>query len=74
MFIDAKSGGDRKEPDWFKQERGYQDDNLRGELYNLSQDADEHHNLYAEQPDKVKALKALLEKYKTEGRSAPPTR
>jgi len=71
VFIDAKTGGDRKEPDWFKQERGYQDDDLPGALYDLSHDADEHHNLYAEQPAKVKALKALLEKYKTDGRSAP---
>src|SRR5208282_4287334 len=28
VFIDAESGGDRKEPDWFKRERGYQDDDL----------------------------------------------
>ena len=71
VFIDANTGGDRKEPDWFKQERGYRDDNFPGELYDLSQDAGERRNLYAEQPEKVKALKALLEKYKSEGRSAP---
>jgi arylsulfatase A-like enzyme len=72
VFIDAQSGGDREEPDWFKRERGYQDDNLPGELYNLSQDPEERHNLYAEHPDMVKALKTLLEKYKADGRSAPP--
>jgi arylsulfatase A len=71
VFIDAKTGNDSEEPRWFKQERGYQEDNFPGELYNLSSDASEHHNLYGEQPEKVKALKALLEKYKTEGRSAP---
>jgi hypothetical protein len=71
VFIDATTGNDSEEPDWFKQERGYQKDDLPGELYDLSKDAAEHHNLYGEQPQKVKALKALLEKYKTQGRSAP---
>jgi arylsulfatase A-like enzyme len=74
VFIDAKSGADSKEPEWFKQERGYQDDDFPAELYDLSRDASERHNLYAEHPEKVKSLKALLEKYKTEGRSAPTAR
>jgi arylsulfatase A-like enzyme len=71
VFIDAKSGDDSHEPDWFKQLRGYKPHNLPGELYDLSQDPAEHHNLYAEHPEKVQALKALLEKYKAQGRSAP---
>jgi arylsulfatase A-like enzyme len=71
VFIDAPTGDDNKEPDWLKKERGYEPHNQPGELYNLSQDMSERRNLYAEHPDKVRALKALLEKYKAEGRSAP---
>jgi arylsulfatase A-like enzyme len=71
VFIDAPTGDDNKEPDWLKKERGYEPHNQPGELYNLSQDMSERRNLYAEHPDKVRTLKALLEKYKAEGRSAP---
>jgi arylsulfatase A len=72
VFIDAKSGGANQEPQWFKEERGYQPHQFPGELYDLSQDLPERRNLYGEHPGIVARLKALLEKYKTEGRSAPP--
>jgi len=42
-----------------------------GQLYNLAADLGEQKNLYAEQPDKVKELSALLDKLKQAGRSAP---
>lgn len=71
VFIDAPTGDDNKEPDWLKKERGYEPHSHPGELYDLSLDLGERRNLYAEHPDKVRTLKALLEKYKTEGRSAP---
>jgi len=71
VFIDAPTGGDNKEPDWLKQERGYEPHSHPGELYDLSQDLSERRNLYAEHPEIVQRLKALLEKYKAEGRSAP---
>lgn len=71
VFIDAPTGDDNKEPDWLKKERGYEPHNQPGELYDLSQDLGERRNLYAEHPDKVRQLKALLEKYKADGRSAP---
>jgi len=70
-YIDAPSGDDNKEPDWFKRERGYEPNDQPGELYDLHQDLSERRNLYAERPEVVKALKALLEKYKKDGRSAP---
>ena len=44
---------------------------LLRELFRLDQDISERKNLYAENPDKVKELKTLLEKYKSEGRSTP---
>ena len=71
VLIDAPSGDGNKEPPWFKQQRGYQPHGFPAELYDLSQDFSERRNLYGERSDKVRELKALLEKYKAEGRSAP---
>jgi arylsulfatase A-like enzyme len=71
VFIDAKTGMNTKEPEWFRKQRGYTLHSLAGELYNLGQDLAERKNLYAERPDIVGKLKALLERYKREGRSAP---
>ena len=38
VFIDGPSGGDVKEPDWFREERGYVEHEHPGELYDLSDD------------------------------------
>lgn len=70
VLIDAPTGDDNREPPWFQAERGYQPHTLAGELYDLSRDPAEHRNLYAERPEEVRQLKALLETYKREGRSA----
>jgi len=40
-----------------------------GELYHLGDDLAESRNLYGDHPEKVRELKALLERYKAEGRS-----
>jgi arylsulfatase A-like enzyme len=40
-----------------------------GQLYDLSTDPAERENLYAKRADVVKELRALLERYRTEGRS-----
>jgi arylsulfatase A len=80
VLIDTPSGdcnGGRNrpgEPEWFKQERGYTRNEFPGELYNLRDDLAQRHNLYGEKPAVVRRLKALLEKYKTEGRSTPASR
>lgn len=71
VFIDAPTGMNTKEPEWFRKQRGYTLHSLPGELYNLKQDLAERKNLYAERPDVVGKLKALLERYKREGRSVP---
>ena len=74
VLIDAPigdGGGHDREPDWFKRERGYTTNSFPGELYNLRQDLAERVNQYGKKPEVVARLKALLEKYKTEGRSAP---
>jgi hypothetical protein len=42
-----------------------------GQLYNLEEDPREQRNLYRERPEIVERLRALLESYQEEGRSAP---
>jgi arylsulfatase A-like enzyme len=71
VLIDGPTGDDNREPDWLKQERHYTPHTQPGELHDLSTDPAERNNLYADHPDIVAKLKTLLEKYKSEGRSAP---
>jgi arylsulfatase A len=77
VLIDARSsdrnGGRTRsgEPDWFKQERGYTKNEFPGELYNLRDDLAQRRNLCGDKPEVVRRLKALLEKYKAQGRSTP---
>ena len=77
VFIDAPSGDDdgaHGEPEFLKAERGYTKHEQPGELFNLREDLAERRNHYAEQPDLVRDLKALLGKYKADGRSTPGTK
>lgn len=74
VLIDAPSGDDngaRGEPQWLKEERGYVPHAHDGELYNVREDISQRNNLYVEKPAVVSELKALLERYKKEGRSTP---
>jgi arylsulfatase A-like enzyme len=74
VLIDAQTGDDngkRGEPAWLKQERGYTPNTAAGELYELRDDLPQRANLYAQKPEIVERLKALLEKYKAAGRSTP---
>ena len=41
------------------------------QLYNLEQDIAETTNLYEKHPEVVDSLTALLEKYRSDGRSTP---
>jgi arylsulfatase A-like enzyme len=45
--------------------------NADSQLYNLSDDLAEQHNLAGKEPGKVKEFQALLDKIKADGRSAP---
>jgi arylsulfatase A-like enzyme len=75
VFIDSPTGDDNNkggnEPQWFKEERGYVKNDQPGELFNLRDDLPERQNQYAAHPEIVHELKALLEKYKRDGRSTP---
>jgi arylsulfatase A len=75
VLIDAPTGDDnggpqrRGEPTWLKEQRGYQEHDQPGELYNLRQDLAQRHNLYAQEPQRVAAMKALLEQVRQANRS-----
>ncbi|HVK11269.1 MAG TPA: sulfatase-like hydrolase/transferase, partial [Gemmataceae bacterium] len=74
VLILAPTGDDNSkkgEPDWFRKDRGYSAHTAAGELYNLVKDPAQKDNRYAAEPDKVKELAALVDKYVTEGRSTP---
>lgn len=71
VYIDNKTGDNNKEPEWFRKERGYEPHSFPAELYNLRDDLPERRNVYGDHREIADRLKALLEKYKQEGRSAP---
>ncbi len=60
VLIAAKTGAVSKVPDWFNDANGYTKNDNEGELYNLRSDLSQKHNLYAQQPDKVKELSEKL--------------
>ncbi|MBB6048821.1 sulfatase family protein [Armatimonas rosea] len=70
VFIDAPSGNDngKGEPEALRPSPPH---NLPGELFSLKDDPAERTNRYAERPELVRELKALLERAKSEGRTAP---
>ncbi|MDA0989242.1 MAG: arylsulfatase [Verrucomicrobia bacterium] len=71
VLIDGATGDDtHKEPDWFKTERGYMPHACPGELFHVADDIPERVNRYAEQPEIVRELSALLAEAKAVGRTA----
>ena len=74
ILIFAPTGDDngkRGEPEWFRKERGYRPHTSVGELFDLADDPAQKNNLYDIEPDKVRELSALMERYVSEGRSTP---
>ena len=74
VLIDAPSGDDNGangEPPWLKSERSYSTHTHPVELFNVREDLSQRNNLYADQPEIVSKLKALLIKYMEDGRSTP---
>jgi arylsulfatase A-like enzyme len=64
VLIDAASGDDNRELQWFKDLRGYTDHDQPGELYNLRLDPTQGDNRYAAEPDRVREMKAYLARHK----------
>lgn len=63
--------GAAAEPAWRKEARGYPADTAEGQLFNLVADPQQKQNLYSAEPDRVRELTSLLEKYRAQGRSTP---
>jgi arylsulfatase A-like enzyme len=77
VLIPAGTGDDngkRGEPPWFKKARGNESHNHAGELFNLADDLAEKRNRYADHPEVVRELTALLTKIIDDGRSTPGTK
>ena len=70
VFIDAPTGDENQEPQWFRDERGYTDHDHPGELFNLEDDISERVNRYGDHPEVVRELSALLVEAKRCGK--PP--
>lgn len=72
VFIDsAKSAHGAAEPAWWRERHGIEPHSQPAELFNLREDLRETKNRYAEHPERVRQMSALLERYKNEGRSVP---
>jgi arylsulfatase A len=64
VYIDAPSGGDNPEPEWFRSRRGYEPHEEAGELFNLADDPAERVNRHAERPEIVERLAGRLRRIK----------
>lgn len=71
LLVDAKSGGISQVPGWFDREFEYAKNEHPGELYDLSQDIGQRHNLYGEQPEKLTELMSLLRQIRQKGQVRP---
>ena len=70
VLIEDASGGDREEPDWYREERGYVPHDYPAELFNLNADIGERENCYGDQPEVVAELRGILSRVKGGGNSA----
>ena len=76
-YIDYPTGEDNGngmgEPDWYKEERGYVSHEHPAELFHLGDDPAERRNRYADEPELVAEMKALLRKIQGSSISLPST-
>lgn len=63
MFINASTGDISPCPDSYLQVHGYTKETTPGLLYNLKTDPAQHRNLYVENPERVKEMERLLNRY-----------
>ncbi len=67
VLIANKTGAHSRVPAWFDEENGYAQNEHPGELYDLRADLSQRHNLYAQEPAKVKELTTLLGAIRAQG-------
>lgn len=68
VCIDAASGGDVTEPDWFRVERGYGAHDQPAELFDLTDDPGQRCNRYADHPELAAEMLAELKGITAEAR------
>lgn len=71
MFINESSGEVSGSPDWYNEDNGYKEETTPGLLYNLKTDPAEKRNVYADYPEKVATMQALLNRYRQGEGCAP---
>lgn len=72
VYLNTYTGAVSNPPSWFLEDSGHKkldDKTAKGLLYNLKDDLAQKNDLYEKYPEKVKAMEALLEQYRTSGRS-----
>ena len=74
VLIESTGAHGAAEPQWWKDRYGIKPHDQPGELFHIKEDLRETKNLYAQYPDRVRTMRALLNRYKTETRSVPPRR
>ncbi len=65
----SNSTGANPEPPWFRRQRLVESDGHPVELFNLRQEPPQSRNLAAREPQRVRGMQRLLERYKRDGRS-----
>ncbi len=60
VLINDKTGAISAVPGWYDEANGYSKNTHPAELYNLKTDLSQKKNLYADEPDRVKELQALM--------------
>lgn len=71
VLIDAPSGAISKVPAWVEQKNGYSTNPHEGMLFDLTDDLGQRENLFAQEPERVDALRARLHAIRNDGHSAP---
>ena len=66
---DSNVAGPNREPEWFRRERTVVEHDQEVELFNLRDDPAQTDNLAASNPERVRSMQRLLERYKHDGRS-----
>jgi arylsulfatase A len=69
LYIDGPTGGHRKMPKSFMALRGYEEFESDVLLFDLHQDPGQRVNLSKQYPDRIKAMAALLQRYRDQGHS-----
>lgn len=73
LYVDAPSGGEWPEPEWFRSERGYTNHDHPAELFDLHTDLAERHNRYNDEPELAQQLSLTLDALVEHNRVAPPS-